>query len=147
MSTTQSIQQPTSDIATVSAYLHKYTSWQTIHSLTFDHLSLLTTLSVHHKIKTTRFHFTKTIKTIKRPIGQHVEHLIFYRLHSVNVHGANKHLLIKAILYADKLFIFKGNHNSTNHNHLPMYILSVTVIELGCFFFSTQQHYDAFETN
>ena len=35
------------DITTVSANLHNCTSWQTIHSLTFDHLSLLTTLSMY----------------------------------------------------------------------------------------------------
>ena len=35
------------DITTVSANLHNCTRWQTIHSLTFDHLSLLTTLSMY----------------------------------------------------------------------------------------------------
>ena len=32
-----------------------------IHSLTSDHLPLLTTLTIHHKTKTTHSHFTKTI--------------------------------------------------------------------------------------
>ena len=41
--------------------------------------------------------------------------------HNTNVHEANKHL-IKAILDADRLFIPKRNHNSTNHSHLPMHI-------------------------
>ena len=53
-------QQPTSpDIITASADLHDCTSWQTIHSLTSNHLLLLTTLSIHHKTKTTCCHFTK----------------------------------------------------------------------------------------
>ena len=34
---------------------------------------------------------------------------------------ANKHL-IKANLDADRLYILKGNYNSTNHTHLPMHI-------------------------
>ena len=55
-------QQPTSsDINTASANLHHCTSWQTIYSLTSDHLPLLITFSIHHKTKTIRFHFTKTI--------------------------------------------------------------------------------------
>ena len=48
------------DITIASADLHDCTSWQTIHSLTSDHLFLLTTLSIHHKTKTTHSHFTKT---------------------------------------------------------------------------------------
>ena len=53
-------QQPTSpDITTASADLHDCTHWQTIHSLTSDHLPLLTKLSIHHKTKTTHSHFTK----------------------------------------------------------------------------------------
>ena len=44
-----------------------------------------------------------------------------YHSQCTNVHEANKHL-IKAILDADRLFILKGNHNSTNHSHLPMHI-------------------------
>ena len=52
-------QQPTSpDITTASADLHDWASWQTIHSVTSDHLPLLSTLSIHHKTKTTRSHFT-----------------------------------------------------------------------------------------
>ena len=47
--------------------------------------------------------------------------IISFKPHSTNVHEANKHL-IKAIWDADRLFIPKGNHNSTNHTHLPMHI-------------------------
>ena len=55
-------QQPTlPDITTASADLHDCTSWQTIRSLTSDHLPLLTTLSIHHKTKITCFYITKTI--------------------------------------------------------------------------------------
>ena len=47
-------QQPTSpDITTASANLHDHTSWQTVHSLTSDHLPLLTTISIHNQTKTT----------------------------------------------------------------------------------------------
>ena len=75
-------QQPTlPDITTASADLHDYTSWQTIHSPTS--LSLLTTLSIHHKTKTTRFHCTKTIKNYQKAdwtsFKQRVENLISYR--------------------------------------------------------------------
>ena len=60
-------QQPTSpDITTASADLHDCTSWQSIHSLTSGHLPLLTTLSIHHKTKTTRIHFTKTITNYQK---------------------------------------------------------------------------------
>ena len=45
----------------------------------------------------------------------------FSRPHNENVYEANKHL-IKATLDADRLFIPKGNHKSTNHTHLPMHI-------------------------
>ena len=60
-------QQPTlPDITTASADLHDCTSWQTIHSLTSDHLPLLITLSIHHKTKTTCSHFTKTITNYQK---------------------------------------------------------------------------------
>ena len=52
---------------------------------------------------------------------EHVENFISYRPHSTNVQEANKHL-IKAILDANRIFIPKRNHNSTNHTHLPMHI-------------------------
>ena len=39
----------------------------------------------------------------------------------MNVHKANKHL-IKEDLVADRLFIPKGNYNSTSHTYLPMHI-------------------------
>ena len=55
-----------SDITTASADLHDCTSWKTIHSLTSDHLPLLTTLSIHHKTKTTRSHFTKIITNYQK---------------------------------------------------------------------------------
>ena len=61
-------QQPTSpEISTASGDLHCCTSWQTIHSLTSNHLPLFITLSIHTNTKTTCFHFTKTI-TIKKLI-------------------------------------------------------------------------------
>ena len=44
------------------------------------------------------------------------------RPHSTNAHEANMRHLIKAILDADRLFILKENHNSTNYTHLPMHI-------------------------
>ena len=60
-------QQPTSpDITTASADLHDCTSWQTIPSLTSNHLPLFTTLSIHHKTKTTHSHFTKTITNYQK---------------------------------------------------------------------------------
>ena len=90
-------QQPTSpDITTASADLHDCTGWQTIHSLTSDHLPLLTTLNIHHKTKTTCSHFAKTITNYQNTDWtsfKHVENLIFCRLHSANVHKANKHLI------------------------------------------------------
>ena len=111
--------QPTSpDITTALIDLHDCTTWQTIHSLTSGHLPLLTTLSIHHKTKTTCSHFTKTITNYQKAnwtsFKQHVKNLISCRSHSTNVHEANKHL-IKAILDADRLFISKGNYNSSNH--------------------------------
>ena len=113
------------DITTASADLHDCTSWKTIHSPTLDHLPLLTTLSIHHKTKTTRSHFTKTITNYQKAnwtsFKQHVKNLIPCRPHRTNVHEANKHL-IKAILDADRLFIPKGNYNNTNHTHLSMHI-------------------------
>ena len=117
-------QQPTlADITTASADLHDCTSWQTIHSLTSDHLTLLTTLSIHHKAKTTHFHFCIAITNYQKAdwtsFKQHVEDFISYRPHSTNLHEANKHL-IKTILNADRLFIPKGNQKSTNHTHLVM---------------------------
>ena len=119
-------QQPTlSDVTTPSSDLHDCTSWQTIHSLTLDYLPLLNTLSIHHKTKTVRSHFTKTITNYQKAdwtsFKQHVENLISCRHDRINVYEANKHL-IKEILNADRLFIPKGNHNSTNHIHLPMHI-------------------------
>ena len=105
-------QQPTSpDITTASADLHDCTCRQTIHPLTSDHLPLLTTLSIHHKTKTTCSHFTKTLKNYQMANWasfKHVEDLISCRPHSTNVHEANKHL-IKAILDADRLFIPKAS--------------------------------------
>ena len=125
-------QQPTlPNNSTARAGLHDCTSWQTIHSLISDHVPLLTTLSVHHKTKTTHFHFTKTItkyqKTNWTSFKQHVENLISCRPHNTNVYEANKHL-IRAILDADRCFISKENHNSSNYTH--PYIsasLSITV--------------------
>ena len=69
-------------------------------------------------------HFTKTITNYQKAdwtsFKQHVENIISCRSHSTNVHKVNKHL-IKAILNADRLFIPKGNYNSSSHIHLPMY--------------------------
>ena len=110
-------QQPTSpDITTALANLHNCTRWLTLHSHTSDCLPLLTTLSIHHKTKTTHSHFTKTITNYQKAnwtlFKQHVENTISCRPHSTNVHETNKHL-IKAILDADRLFIPKGNHSNT----------------------------------
>ena len=70
-------QQPTlPDITIVSTHLNDCISWQTIHSLTSNHLPLLSTLSIHHQNKTTGFHFTKTIKTTKKPIGHHLNNIL-----------------------------------------------------------------------
>ena len=82
--------QPTSsDITIASADLHDSTSWQTIHSLTSDHLPLLSDPSIHHKIKITRFYFTKILtnyrKTDRKLFKQHVEVLFSYRFHNTNV--------------------------------------------------------------
>ena len=100
--------QSTSPEMTTALDLHDCTSWQTIHSLTFDHLPLLTTLSIQHKTKTTHSHFTKTItnyqKTNWTSLKQHVENLIFSRPHITNVNEANKHF-IKELLDADRFFI------------------------------------------
>ena len=74
MPTTYTKTQLTSpDITTASADLHDCTSWQTIHSLKFDHLPLLTILSIHHKTKTTCFHFTKTNKNL---IGHYLNNIL-----------------------------------------------------------------------
>ena len=86
-------QQPTSpDIITASADLHDCTCWQTIFSLTSNHLPLLTTLSINHKTKTIHFHFTKTIINYQKAdwtsFKQPIESLIPYRPHSTNVHEA-----------------------------------------------------------
>ena len=118
-------QQPTSqDIITASADFHDCTSWQTIHSLTSDHLPLLTTLSIHHKVKTTHSHFTKTITNYQKANWISFNNML--RISSADPTAqifmrATKHL-IKAILDAQRLFIPKGNHNSSNHTHLPMHI-------------------------
>ena len=114
-------QQPTSpDITIASADLHDCTSSQTNYSLTSNHLPLLTTFSIHHKTKTTRSHFIKTITNYQKAnwtsFKQNDENLISCRPHSTNVHERIKHL-IKAILDADRLFFRKGNHNGLNHTH------------------------------
>ena len=119
LSPNQTQQLTSPDITTASADLHYCISWQTIHSLTFDYLPLLTTFNMHHKTKTTHSHFTKTITNYQKPdwtlFKQHIENLISHRPHK------HKHL-IKAILDADRLFIPTTNHNSSNHSHLPMHI-------------------------
>ena len=127
-------QQPTSpDITTASADLHDCTSWQTIHSLKSDHLFLLTTLTIHHKTKTTHSHFIKTITNYQKAdwtlFKQHVENLTFYRPHNTNVNEANKNL-IKAILDADRLFIPKGNHNSSQslHKRLRLHAYKLQIV-------------------
>ena len=106
------------------------TSWRTIHSLTSDYLPLLTTHIIHYKTKTTHSHFTKTITNYQKAdwtsFKQHVEKLISCKLHSTSVHVANKHF-IEAILDANRLFIPKGNHNSTNHTH-PCISTSLSII-------------------
>ena len=101
-------QQPTSpDITIVSEDLHDCTSWETIYFLTSDHLPLRTTLSIHHKTKTTCFHFTETTINYQKAdwtsFKQYVENLISYRPNSTNVYKANKYL-IKTILETDRLF-------------------------------------------
>ena len=125
---TQQLTSP--DITTASADLHDCISSHTIHSLTSDYLSLLTTLSIYHKTKTARPHFIKTKtnnqKADSTSFKQHVENLITCRHHSTNVHNANKHL-IKTILGIDRFFIPKGNHNSTNHTRLPTHICSLSI--------------------
>ena len=98
-------QRPTSpDITTGSADLQDCTGRLTIHPLMSNHLPLLITFSIHHKTKTTRFHFTKTItnyqKANRTSFKRYVENLISYRTQITNVHEANKHF-IKAILDAD----------------------------------------------
>ena len=66
------IQQPTSsDVITASADLDDCTSSQTIHFLTSD----LTTLIIHHKTKTTRFHFTKTITNYQKADWKSFKHV------------------------------------------------------------------------
>ena len=125
---TQQLTSP--DITSASTDLHHCTYWQTIHSLTYDYLLLFTTLSIQHKTKTTHFHFTKTITNYQKAnwtlFKQHVEDLISHRPHSTNVHEANK-CFTKAIMDANKLFIPKGNHNSTNHTH-PCIFASLSII-------------------
>ena len=57
-------QQPTvPNITTVPADLHDCTNWQTIHSLTSNHLPLHTTLSKNYK---TNSHFTETITNYQK---------------------------------------------------------------------------------
>ena len=89
-------QQPTSsNITTASADWHDCTSWQIIHPLTSDHLPLLTTFNTHHKTKTTRSHFTKTITNNQKAdwtsFKQHVEKLISCR-HSKHHHQVHSKL-------------------------------------------------------
>ena len=89
-------QQPTSSgSTTASTDLHYCTSWQTIHSFTSDHSTLITTLSIYHKTKTAHSHFTKTITNYQKADWisfKHVENLISCRPHSTNVLEANKYL-------------------------------------------------------
>ena len=49
----QTQQAISSDITTTSEDLNDCTSWQTIHFLTSDHLSLLPTISIYCKTETT----------------------------------------------------------------------------------------------
>ena len=76
LSLNQTQQSTSPDISTASADLHDCACWQTIHSLTSNHLLLLTTLSIHHKIKTTCYHFTKTITNYQKAIGHHLNNML-----------------------------------------------------------------------
>ena len=116
MSNNQSLQPISREITIASADLHDCACWQTIHSLTSDYLSLLTTFSKHNKTKANHFHFTKSNSL---------------KYQKADLHHLNNMLRIASVIDPQHkcsggkqtpTIIPKGNHNHTNLTHLPMHI-------------------------
>ena len=121
-------QQPTSpDITAIPTHLLCNTTWETLKTLSSDHLPILT--SIQLKYNKQRF-INRTFTNFKKAnwtaytsyIETHIAtHLPKFTSNN-NLHSLNK-ALTKYICEADKLHIPKGNINTHNkHNPLPHHI-------------------------
>ena len=121
--TSNQTQQPALPDITTSVDLHNYSSWKTIHSLTSNHLPLLTTISIHYNSNTACSHFPKTIKTTKRLIAHQLNNmsriLFFHKPHTTNVHETK---VVKATMDANSSSSLKKNQNSFTHAYPQAYL-------------------------
>ena len=111
----QSAKQQTSspDITTVSNTLYNRTSWTTQHTLSSDHLPIITTIKIRHdyRLQQTRRTFTNYKKADWTQFTEDTESAFAQTTILTNIHTANI-IFTNIILMADKQNIPKGKMHS-----------------------------------
>ena len=111
------------DITTVSNTLYNRTSWQTHHTLSSDHLPIMTTINIRHnfRLQTYRRTFTNYKKANSTQFTKDTELAFSQTTIPDDIHTANR-IFTNIILLADKHNIPKGKMPSTSRL-LPEHIV------------------------